>query len=191
MGNVFGKWLAAATVGGLVCLSCAYAGDATALKGRAGGPATQLIQVGAEPVAFTLKDLEKLDVSLEDYRGDKAVLLTFWSFFCGPCREEIPLLDTLGKKYAAEGFEILAINLDGPRLEKAVRKYMASNGFTFRVLWEELEGVSYVTADAYGVVGTPTLVLIGKDGKVSWTHVGRETPERIEAEVRKALSLGS
>lgn len=185
--------LVAVSVGcliGLVGMSPAAASEATALKGKSETP-DGLISAGADPAPFSLQDLDGNTHALTDHKGSSAVLLAFWSFFCGPCREEIPLLDTIGKKYADKGFEIWAINLDGPKLEKAVRKYMSSNNFTFRVLWEEIEGISFKTADSYGVVGTPTLVLIGKDGKVSWAHVGRENPDRIEAEIQKALGLGS
>ena len=44
---------------------------------------------------------------------------------------------------------------------------------TFGVLWEEIDGTNYVTADKYGISGTPTLVLIDKKGKISYTHVGQ------------------
>jgi thiol-disulfide isomerase/thioredoxin len=162
--------------------------ESTALKGKDGEP-QGIIPEGSEPVPFALQDLDGETVELEDYRGKQAVLLAFWSFFCGPCREELPLLDQMGKKYADQGFEVLAINLDGSKLEKAVEKYMDSNNFTFRVLWEEIEGVSYKTADAYGVAGTPSLVLIGRNGKVNWAHVGREEGPEIDRHIRKAMEL--
>lgn len=47
------------------------------------------------------------------------------------------------------------------------------------------EGVRQVTADAYGVSATPTLVLVGKDDKASGSRAGR-----VEAEVKMALSSG-
>jgi thiol-disulfide isomerase/thioredoxin len=161
--------------------------QATTLKGKA-EPAGSLVAEGAPGIPFNLQDLDGKSVTLESFAGKKAVLLTFWSFFCGPCREEIPLLDEIVKKYAKEGVEMLAVNLDGPKMDKAVRKYMSSNGFGFRVLWEKIEGVRYITADAYGVAGTPTLVLLTKGGKVSWAHVGRAEAPKIEAEVKKALA---
>jgi thiol-disulfide isomerase/thioredoxin len=185
------KWLVPTTVALTLALagSASASDGASAVKGKSGGDAAGLIAVGAAPIPFSLRTPDGDVVELEDYLGEKAMMLTFWSFFCGPCREEIPLLDELTKKYAEDGFEMLAINLDGPKLDKAVRKYMGSNGFTFQVLWEEIEGVNYKTADAYGVVGTPTLVLVGKDGTVNWTHVGREEVPVLDAQIRKAVGL--
>jgi thiol-disulfide isomerase/thioredoxin len=187
---------AARPSGFLLCLSLAAfllwgadaraVGEATAVKGRKTAP-NGMIAPGSDPIPFALFDLEGNTVSLADYQGKKAVLLAFWSFFCGPCREEIPLLDEITKKYADQGVVMLAINLDGPKLEKAVKQYVAAGNFGFRVLWEELEGTQYKTADAYGVLGTPSSVLIGMDGKVSWTHVGREEGPAIEEAIRRAL----
>ena len=186
-------WIRGMAVGlalaGLLAPGTGRAGETTALKGRTGA-ANGLIEVGSKPIPFTLYDLDGKPVRLEDHVGKRAVLLAFWSFFCGPCREEIPLLDRIVKKYRDKGLEMLAINLDGPKLEKAVRRYVESNGFGFRVLWEEIDGATFKTADAYGVVGTPSVVLIGKDGTVVWTHVGREDPARIEEILRKAVEAG-
>ena len=165
------------------------ADNATTLKGKAAAP-DALIAVGSPPVGFSLQSLESQTVKLEDYLGKEAVLLVFWSFFCGPCREEIPEIDKLGKQHTGQGLEVLAINVDGPKLEKPARQHMTVNNFTFRVLWEEFDGPKLKTADAYGVGGTPTLVLVGKNGKVSWTHVGRDSQRDLENQIRKALGLG-
>ena len=180
------KWLVPMTA----VLALALAGSAPAsAKSAEGGDEAGLIAVGAAPIPFALQTPDGDVVEMEEYLGEKAMMLAFWSFFCGPCREELPLLDELTKKYAENGFELLAINLDGPKLDKPVRKYMDSNGYTFQVLWEEIEGINYKTADAYGVVGTPSLVLIGKDGTVNWTHVGREELAVLDAKIRKAVGL--
>lgn len=177
--------LAAALLLAAPALSSA-AEPSTALKGKT-EPAGSLIAEGSKAVPFDLQDLDGKSVTLDSYAGKKAVLIAFWSFFCGPCREEIPLLDEVVKKYK-DGLDMLAVNLDGPKMDKAVRKYMGSNGFGFRVLWEKIEGVRYVTADAYGVAGTPTVVVVSKGGKVTWAHVGRADAPKIEAEVKKAIA---
>lgn len=183
------RWLTSGLALGLLLGAPASraADQSTALKGKAGEAPEALLAAGAAAVPFNLQDLDGKPVSLEGAAG-KAVLLCFWSFFCGPCREEIPLLDDVFKKFNKDGFEMYAINLDGPKMEKAVRNYMTKSGFGFRVVWEKIEGVKYVTADAYGVAGTPTLVLIDRKGKVTWSHVGRAEAPQIEAQVKKALA---
>ncbi len=193
MKNHLSRWARAALVV-LVAIATAApslaSSDATALKGKPTGT-NGLITPGSEPPRFTLQDLDGKPVALEDYLGKKTVMLVFWSFFCGPCREEIPLLDReILARYKDRGLEMFAINLDGPKMGKAVRRYMDSNGFGFRVLWEEIDGITYKTADAYGVVGTPSLVLIDRAGTVSWTHVGREKVPTLMEVVEKALEDG-
>jgi thiol-disulfide isomerase/thioredoxin len=161
--------------------------QATARKGAEPG-AIKLVEKGAEPILFDLKNLNGDDIKLGDYVGKKSVMLIFWSLFCGPCQEELPLIDKLGKKYKEEGFEVFSINLDGDKRGKAVKKYMKKKGYTFEVLWEKIDGISYVTADAYGVQGTPTTVIVGKGGKVSYVHVGLETEEEMEKVVLETLA---
>lgn len=152
-------------------------------------PELQLINAGADSIPFELEELGGNKISLDSYLGKKSVLVVFWSFFCGPCREEVPLLDEIAKEFAPKDLEMLAVNLDGKKLEKAVQKYVSENKFTFRVLWEEMQGSSYKTADAYGVNGTPSMVLIGLDGKISWSHIGKEDPGVIKSHIEKSLAI--
>lgn len=161
---------------------------ATTTPRKVEGGVAPLIEAGADPIDFTLKKLGGGEVALKDLLGKKAAVLVFWSLFCGPCQEELPLMDQLGKKYADKDLLVLAVNLDGEKRAKAVDKYMEKQGFSFSVLWEILDGVNYLTADAYGVQGTPTTVIIGKNGKVTYTHVGQETMDALEKAFQEAIS---
>ncbi|PLX43917.1 MAG: hypothetical protein C0609_06870 [Deltaproteobacteria bacterium] len=147
-----------------------------------------MIAVGADPIPFSLIDLDGNTIVLNDMLGDKAVLLVFWSLFCGPCQKELPLVDTITKTYKDKGLNVYAVNLDGPRRGRAVRKYMSKNEFTFSVLWEQIEDAAYVTADAYGVNGTPSIVLIGKNKKIAYVHVGQANEVDLDKAVQQALS---
>lgn len=173
----------------LLCLgfTSSFAAESTARKGVEAG-AIKLAAKGDTPITFTLENLEGEKVALESMLGKKSVVLIFWSLFCGPCQEELPLVDKLGKKYKEQGLEVLSINLDGKKRAKAVKKYMKKKGYTFQVLWEQVEGISYVTADAYGIQGTPTMVVIGKGGKVSFVHVGQEKEEKMEEVFQASLA---
>ncbi len=177
----------------LVAAALALATASLASSGatpRKGSEGAQMIAVGADPIKFELVKLgADAPVKLDDLLGKKAVMMVFWSLFCGPCQEELPIVNKVGEKYREQGLEVYAINLDGEKRAKAVSKYMDKQGFSFDVLWEKIDGISYVTADAYGVQGTPTTILIGKDGKVSYTHVGQATIEEVEVEVKKALGM--
>jgi thiol-disulfide isomerase/thioredoxin len=149
--------------------------------------AANLIKKDSDPILFTLDSLAGKPVALQDMLGKKAIMLVFWSIFCGPCQEELPLVDKLGKKYKEQGLDVYTINLDGPKRKKNVDALMNMKGFGFEVLWEKVDGTAYLTADAYGVGGTPSLILIGKSGKVSFAHVGNTSEETLEKEIESAL----
>lgn len=163
----------------------AFSSDATPRKTETA--AAPMITVGADPLPFKLNKLGGEPVELSALLNKKAVMLVFWSLFCGPCQEELPLVDQSFKKHKDADLAVFAINLDGEKRTKAVEKYMEKQGFTFSVLWEVIDGISYQTADAYGVAGTPTLILIGKNGKVSFTHIGKTEAADLEKAVQVAL----
>jgi peroxiredoxin len=171
-----------------LCLVAAFslAAESTTRK-SADTEVIKLVKKGADPISFELNDLNGNAVKLDDYVGKKSVMIIFWSLFCGPCQEELPLVDKLGKKYKKDGLEVFSINLDGEKRGKAVKKFMKKKGYTFEVLWERVEGISYVTADAYGVAGTPTMVVIGKSGKITFAHVGQTDEPTLEKVVATAL----
>ena len=60
---------------------------------------------------FTLRSADGRNVRLDELRG-QVVLVNFWATWCGPCREEMPRLDTLYQKYHKSGFVLLGVNVD-------------------------------------------------------------------------------
>lgn len=67
--------------------------------------------IGSEAPEFELQDLSGELVSLKSFRG-KAVLLNFWATWCAPCREEMPSLNALYKRYKDQGFVVLGVSVD-------------------------------------------------------------------------------
>ncbi|MCS5561441.1 MAG: TlpA family protein disulfide reductase, partial [Marinobacter nauticus] len=65
---------------------------------------------------FTLESRSGENLRLEDHRGE-VVMLNFWASWCGPCRQEMPLMDELYSQYKDLGFIILAVNVDENRDE--------------------------------------------------------------------------
>ena len=69
--------------------------------------------IAAESAApdFTLKSTSGENLRLSEQRG-QVVLINFWASWCGPCRQEMPLLDEMQKKYAKLGFTVFGVNVD-------------------------------------------------------------------------------
>ena len=150
-------------------------------------PKETLLAVGSPAPPFTLKDVEGKLLAFEPKPGKGATLLVFWSMFCEPCREELPLLDEMSARYSEKGLRVLSVNLDGQKLANAVARYRELNHFSFPVAMDEKVGKTYAVAGPYGVTGTPSLFLIGSVGAVQWRGAGRVDPEGFELEIRKAL----
>jgi peroxiredoxin len=123
--------------------------------------------VGVEQAApdFTLKSLEGRNLRLDEYKG-QVVLINFWASWCGPCRQELPLLDRINARYHDAGFAVLGVNVEGqmgPASDMAKK-----TGVSFPVLVDENQRVS----ELYDLEAMPTSVVVDRDGVVKYVHRG-------------------
>ncbi len=123
--------------------------------------------VGKKAPGFTLKDLDKREVSLASLKG-KVVLINFWATWCPPCKAEMPSLNRLYSEYKNRGVVVLAISMD--RKEQEVIEYVKRNTFSFKVL---LDRKMNTTRD-YGVFSLPTSFLIDRNGVIIKRYLGEE-----------------
>lgn len=114
---------------------------------------------------FTLKSLEGANLRLDEYRG-QVVLINFWASWCGPCRQEMPLLDRLHQRYVDTGFAVLGINVEGE--EAPARALIDKIPVTFPVLIDEGQLVS----ELYKLEAMPSTVVLDRDGVVRYIHRG-------------------
>jgi thiol-disulfide isomerase/thioredoxin len=131
---------------------------------------------------FNLKDLKGKDLNLEASHG-KVVLLNFWATWCGPCREEIPGLIALQKRYAGR-LQIIGLIVDDDG-EKNILDVMNSEGINYPVALAD----SKTRFDYGGIAALPTMFLINADGRVVQKHVGLYNPALYETEIRALLGL--
>lgn len=147
----------------------------------------ETLKAGTKAPDFTVQDLEGKEFHLGACAGKDAVLLFFWSFFCGPCRDEMPMISQMAREYGGKGLHVLGVNLDGREMKKAIDKYVLNEKIAFRILFDELAGDAFRVADPYGVAGTPALFLIDKNGVISYSVVGAVTGEQLKTEIGKVL----
>jgi peroxiredoxin len=170
-----------------------FAGGASAQESK-GGSYTKIptvkgidtLKIGAPAPDFTVKDLDGKEFRLKECCDKDAVLLFFWSFFCGPCREEMPMINEMTRQYAGKGLQVIGVNLDGMEMKKAIDKFVASEKIAFRIVFDELDGDSFRIADPYGVGGTPALFIINRKGFVTFAAVGAVTAAALRTEIEKA-----
>ena len=114
---------------------------------------------------FTLKANSGKNIKLSESRGE-VVLLNFWASWCGPCRQEMPLLDSLHKKYKDFGFKVMGVNVEED--SKEAIKILKQIKVSFPVLFDTSNKVS----ELYHVSAMPSTVLIDRDGKMRYLHKG-------------------
>jgi len=148
----------------------------------------RILKIGDAAPLFSAKTLDGADFELGQHIGKKPIILFFWSFFCGPCREEMPVLQNLYEDVGKEKIAFVGVNLDGTKLSKAISKYMEDSGLDFTVVFDQLSGLEYTIADPYGVAGTPTVYAIDLDGKIAFSEVGRVEPESLKEALKASLS---
>jgi thiol-disulfide isomerase/thioredoxin len=139
------------------------------------------VKVGDAAPDFALKDLAGAEVTLASLKG-KVVLLDFWATWCGPCKAAMPAIQKIADDYKDKGVVVLGINT-WENSPDAAKKYMADKKFTYPCL---LAGDPL--AEAYGVPGIPTLVVIGKDGAVALIEVGMGGDAPLRAAIDAALA---
>lgn len=114
---------------------------------------------------FTLKSRNGENVKLSEHRGD-VVMINFWASWCAPCRQEMPLLEDMYKKYGDLGFVLLGVNVeeDSSKAMELLRDIPVS----FPILYDNKNEVTKL----YKVVAMPSTVMVDRDGNMRYLHRG-------------------
>jgi thiol-disulfide isomerase/thioredoxin len=143
--------------------------------------------------------------TMKALRG-KVVVLDFWSVYCGPCVDCMPLLMKLHDKYRDKGLEIIAIHNDDVKTWKGLdghcrtfaKDYWGGRELPFRVAIDNgarthIPGFpkrfalyGHMTAN-YGIWRLPTTILIDKQGRVVSTFDVRVDPKQVAKRIERLL----
>jgi cytochrome c biogenesis protein CcmG, thiol:disulfide interchange protein DsbE len=146
------------------------------------------LKVGQPAPPATLVTLDGQRIVSSDRLG-KVLILTFWATWCGPCREELPLLSSYLEQHRAEGLEVLAFSLDSPDDLSQVRQVAQSFAFPSGLLANS-------SAPGYGRIWRiPVNFTIDRKGRLvdnGWDEKKPVwTPERLERIVTPLLDAQS
>jgi thiol-disulfide isomerase/thioredoxin len=131
----------------------------------------------APPFAVTTTDGQR--VSMDDLKG-KVVLIDFWATWCGPCREALPHMKEVVKKFQGQPLVVLSVSLDSN--EQQWKDFVAKNEMTW--LQYRDGGFTGPTAKLFGVEAIPHTFTIDADGVLQDEHIGDAS---IEGKLKKLL----
>ena len=144
-----------------------------------------------EPFApdFSFISMEGGEISSAALQG-KVVLLDFWATWCPPCRESVPTMVGLHKKFAGKPFEMLGISGDDE--EGTVKTFTSKNGMN----WTEYVDNSEAVSGPFEIDSFPTYIVIDKEGVIRYRQsgfgptVGGELEDAINKALKKPFVAG-
>lgn len=126
------------------------------------------------------------EVQFSQLLGEVPVVVNFWTSWCGPCRMEMPEFNRAAAAYG-DRLRFLMLNMTGDSGETRAKaeEYIAEEGFTFPVWYDEARQGAY----AYGVGAFPTTVLIDGEGNLAAWWAGPVTEEVLHQRIEEILGV--
>jgi len=122
---------------------------------------------------FTLANRAGGQMSLAKLKG-QVVMINFWASWCGPCRQEMPLLDQMYKKYKPLGFTLVGVNVEPDSTD--AEGYLKKTPVTYPILLDKENKVSSL----YEVSAMPSSVIVDRKGRVRYVHHGYKPGDENE-----------
>jgi thiol-disulfide isomerase/thioredoxin len=160
---------------------------AVGAAGCSRGTSAPARSAGASPaqevkLEFTLPTPAGDPVDLRKFDGSIRVV-DFWATWCPPCREEIPHLNELHRKYKGQGVNIVGISVDeNPKVLAAFDRDV------------HIEYASLMTSkqaeEAFGgVAGLPSTFVLDRQGRIYKSYVGEIEPGTLESDIQALLAV--
>jgi len=146
-------------------------------------PAAAILQKGEKAPAVKLVTTSGQPVTLANYKG-YVLVMDFFATWCIPCKESIPHLNSLNKKYSKQGLQILGVSVDEGN-EREVKNFIAERKITYPVA---ISGEDLQTE--YGLRSIPTIFVINKKGMVAEKFQGysEQTGRALEETIKKLMA---
>ncbi len=131
---------------------------------------------------FTLTTAEGEQISLDEQVG-KVVLLDFWATWCGPCKQTLPEIHSIAKKFAGQPLVVVSISSDSN--DVAWKDFISKND----MFWAQYRDADHALSNAYGVSAIPRFFTIDSDGVLQSVKVGSGAD--VEGDLKKLVKRAS
>ena len=172
----------------LLAMSGLAAGPATAADAPSAGAAvataaTPATDVAAQPLfAASFKDFDRQQQSLAQYKG-KPMVVYFWATWCKSCKQEVPELIALHKKYGTK-MHVIGIAIDNT---DKVRQFAQDNQINYKLLIGSNDAIALSKQLGNSVGGLPFAVVVDAKGRIVKTLLGETPPGKFEELVRPLI----
>ncbi len=147
-------------------------------------PALRSSPLVGKPAEFTAEDLGGATVHVAN-DGGRVRIVDFWATWCDPCRDLMPVLERIHRKYSGQGVSVYGVSFDEDRA--MLQAFLEKNPVSYAILWDKGGARLGEPLDVYRL---PTTLVVDKAGIVRFAHVGFDSgePEKLEREVRRLLA---
>lgn len=118
-------------------------------------------------------------------QSGKAYVIAFWASWCAPCVEELPILASIQQIAGPAQMQVIAVNIEDRPVYKRLESKLQESGLTSAFDPDK------IARKAYGVVGVPHMVIVGRDGRIQAVRVGygKTTLEGMAQDLNRALAV--
>lgn len=146
-------------------------------------PSALIGQAAPKTVLPPLEGISLPGLNSAEFIG-KVTLVNVWASWCGPCRDEHPVIVSLSKDE-----RLIIVGLNYKDKAENARRFLGDLGNPYDAVGVDPNGRAAID---WGVYGIPETFLVGKDGKIAFKHVGPMSPETVATtlmpEIEKAAA---
>ncbi len=143
-------------------------------------------KAAAAPAFAEGKWINSEPLSLDKLRG-QVVLVDFWTYGCYNCINTLPALKSYNSKYGGKGFTVVGVETPETEGEKKFDN-LTSAVKKREITYPVVTDYESKTWEAYNVNAWPTIIILDKQGRIRYTHVGEGEYEAQEKIIQTLLA---
>ena len=146
-------------------------------------PAAAVLQKGDKAPAIKMTTMSGQPISLNNYKG-YVLVMDFFATWCIPCKESIPHMNSLNRKYGKQGLQILGVSVDEGN-DREVKSFIGERKISYPVAIADED-----MQTEYGLRSIPTVYVINKKGMIAEKYQGYsdQTGKAMEETIKRLLA---